>query len=79
MTKPRLPGHLGIAMSTAHGADGFVLCQDCGHVEPFTAERHRNVEACQVCSGDFCGCDSCNELARLAVQFQGPDAGGVSA
>lgn len=53
-------------------ADGYVLCQDCGHVEPWTADRHQEREACRVCSGQFCGCDTCNELARLAVQFQTP-------
>ncbi len=54
-------------------ADGYVLCQDCGHVEPYTADRHQEREACSKCGGQFCGCHACNELARLAVQFQTPN------
>lgn len=52
--------------------DGYVLCQDCGHVEPYTADRHQGREACSQCGGDFCGCTACSELARMALQFQDP-------
>jgi hypothetical protein len=55
--------------------DGYVLCQDCGHVEPYTADRHQNRENCSACGGDFCGCNACSELARLALQFQQPTGG----
>ncbi|PTU72802.1 hypothetical protein DBO85_18810 [Pseudomonas mangrovi] len=62
-----------VADIATEAADGYVLCQDCGHVEPWTADRHQEREACSRCGGQFCGCDACNELARLAVQFQTPD------
>jgi Zn finger protein HypA/HybF involved in hydrogenase expression len=55
--------------------DGYVLCQDCGHLEPFTIDRHQGRESCPKCSGDFCGCTACSELARLAIQFQQPIEG----
>lgn len=46
----------------------YVLCQDCGHVEFFSMERHRGVIRCD-CGGDFCGCDLCSGIARLTRQF----------
>ncbi|MBB2494482.1 hypothetical protein [Aquipseudomonas ullengensis] len=52
--------------------DGYVLCQDCSHVEPYTSERHHGRENCPKCGGSFCGCNACSELARLALQFQEP-------
>lgn len=46
----------------------YVLCQDCGHVEFFSVERHRGVIRCG-CGGEFCGCDLCSGIARLTRQF----------
>ncbi|EGQ8112607.1 hypothetical protein NB622_03500, partial [Vibrio parahaemolyticus] len=37
----------------------FCICQDCGIITPFTAERHNEDEFCE-CGGQFCGCDFCN-------------------
>lgn len=54
-------------MSSPELTDGYVLCQDCGHVEPYTADRHENRASCSKCNGDFCGCNYCSELARLAL------------
>lgn len=50
--------------------DGYVLCQDCGHVEEYTQARHHGLEDCSRCGGDFCGCDCCNGLARLNLELK---------
>lgn len=46
----------------------YVLCQDCGHAEHFSWDKHRNLIACH-CGGDFCGCGLCSGIARLTRQF----------
>ncbi|WP_447592640.1 hypothetical protein [Aquipseudomonas campi] len=50
--------------------DAYVLCQDCGHAEPFTDARHQGDEHCPNCGGDFCGCNACSGIAKLSIQFQ---------
>lgn len=45
--------------------DGYVLCQECGHVEEYTKPRAEGHEVCVRCGAKFCGCECCNGLARL--------------
>lgn len=60
-------------------ADGYVLCQDCGHVDLYTLDRHQNREACAKCGGPFCGCNGCNRFGVIAVKrgWSVDAAGGV--
>ena len=45
--------------------DGYVLCQECGHVEEYSDARANRQERCSRCgSGFFCGCHCCDGLAR---------------
>ena len=44
-----------------HG--GWVLCQDCLKVKPYTDARHDGDEPCE-CGGDFCGCPFCQETIK---------------
>ncbi|MDC7826254.1 MULTISPECIES: hypothetical protein [Pseudomonadaceae] len=50
--------------------DAYVLCQDCGHAEPYDDAKHQGHERCPKCDGDFCGCNACSGIARLSIQFQ---------
>lgn len=50
--------------------DAYVLCQDCGHAEPYSDAKHFGDESCHKCGGDYCGCNACSGIARLSVQFQ---------
>ena len=52
------------------GDEDYVLCQDCGRVALFTDARHRGVDRCVECGGEFCGCRMCMGVARLSLQFQ---------
>lgn len=53
-----------------HLTDGYVLCQECGHVEEYTLDRAEWREKCFRCGGSFCGCDCCNGLARLNLELK---------
>ncbi|KKN00150.1 hypothetical protein LCGC14_1140670 [marine sediment metagenome] len=50
--------------------DGYVLCQECGHVEEYTKPRAEGHEACVRCGAKFCGCECCNGLARVNLQLK---------
>jgi len=50
--------------------DGYVLCQECGHVEEYTKLRAEGHEACIRCGAKFCGCECCNGLARVNLQLK---------
>lgn len=50
--------------------DGYVLCQECGHVEEYTQARAEGHEACLRCGAKFCGCACCDGLARLNLQLK---------
>lgn len=53
-----------------YGDEEFVLCQDCGHVAEYSEARHRGLELCLECGGEYCGCRMCSGVARLSLQFQ---------
>lgn len=50
--------------------DAYVLCQECGHAEPYSDAKHQGQERCSICEGEFCGCKACSGIARLSIQFE---------
>jgi len=50
--------------------DGYVVCQDCGHVDTYTLARHQGQERCTQCGGEYCGCNCCSETGRITIQLQ---------
>ncbi|MDH2198747.1 hypothetical protein [Ectopseudomonas oleovorans] len=54
--------------------DAYVLCQDCGHAEPYSDAKHLGSETCPKCGGDFCGCNDCSGIAGLSDPANAADA-----
>lgn len=54
----------------AEVTDAYVLCQDCGHAEAYSAAKHQGQGRCPKCEGEFCGCNACSGIARLSIQFE---------
>ena len=61
-----------------HSPDAdYVLCQDCGHADSYSDEKHRGRVKCS-CGGEFCGCACCSGIARLSKQFASDPSGSES-